>query len=318
MSGSHLRFSFGMIVFNGETFLNEVLKSVYDFAYEIIIVEGPDRNALPMAGPDGGSNDRTIEILRTFPDPERKLKVIRGQWKDKDEQSNRYLTEARGDYIWEIDDDEVYKPEDLEKIEKMLINDPETTAVSFYWQNFFKSFKRVMVAEPPYEVWRLFRLRPGYIFKSHRPPTVIDPVTGASMNEIKPIKAERLAAEDIYIYHYSYIFDNQVRDKIRYHENYWLREAGVGIPSLPRFLNWAQNGWQKFWMTSAMSFIRKKKDRSFHYDYFEKIWKAWDKDPEGIECRYGISPSPGPYRRTSPFLGHHPLVIQKRFEEARE
>src|SRR5512134_1673059 len=113
VSNGTARFSFGMIVFNGETFLHELLDSIYDFAYEIFGVEGPDQNSLPMAGPDGGSTDRTVEILRSYPDPERKLRVIRGTWRDKDEQSNRYMDEVSGDYIWQVDDDEIYKPEDL-------------------------------------------------------------------------------------------------------------------------------------------------------------------------------------------------------------
>jgi hypothetical protein len=69
---SKLRFSFGMIVFNGEAFLREALESIYDFAYEIIVLEGPDRNALPMAGPDGG-RDGNLEILNSFPDPKKEV-----------------------------------------------------------------------------------------------------------------------------------------------------------------------------------------------------------------------------------------------------
>jgi len=309
-----------MIVFNGETFLHEVLESVYDFAYEIIVVEGPDRNALRMAGPDGGSRDRTVEILASFPDPRRKLRIIRGQWRNKDEQSNRYIQEATGDYIWEIDDDEVYKPEDLEKMEKLLLDDPDITAVSFYWQNFFKSFDRIMFADPSYEVWRLFRLRPGFVFRTHRPPTVIDPTTGVAMNDIKPLKGSELAAQGIYIYHYSYLFDQQIKDKITYHQNYRLRELKVFIPILPRVLqgtSWAERWWQALWMTPWLEKVRKRWDRKFHHDYFEKIWKAWDKDPEGIELRYGVSPSPGPYRFTKKFEGKHPEVIRNRFPEAR-
>jgi glycosyltransferase involved in cell wall biosynthesis len=132
-----LKFSFGMIVFNGETFLEEVLQSVYDFAYEIIIIEGADRNARHMARPDGGSTDGTLDILYGFSDPDRKIKIIRGAWDNKDQQSNRYIEEASGDYIWQIDDDEVYKPEDLREVERRLLNDPDITAASFIWQNFF-------------------------------------------------------------------------------------------------------------------------------------------------------------------------------------
>lgn len=315
MRERNLRFSFGMILFNGETFLREVLESIYDFAYEIVIVEGPDRNALPMAGPDGGSADRTVEILGCFPDPERKLKLIRGVWKDKDEQSNRYMQEVSGDYIWQVDDDEIYKPEDLVKIADILREDSNTTAVSFYWQNFYKGFDRVMVAEPPYEVWRLFRFRPGYRFLTHRPPTVVDPATGAIMNEIHPLRGSVLAETGIYLYHYSYIYDHQVRDKIRYHTSYRLDQLGIGIPPLPKTLarsSGISRTWKRVWELPWARAYRRRKDLGFHYDYFDKIWVGWDHDPEGIEARYGISPSPGPYRRTAPFIGTHPEVILRR------
>src|SRR5262249_58359892 len=188
-----------MIVFNGEPFLHELLESIYDFAYEIVVVEGPDQNALPMAGPDGGSTDRTLEILHSFPDPERKLRVIRGTWRDKDEQSNRYMQEVSGDYIWQVDDDEIYKPQDLISVAEILREDPTITAVSFYWQNFFKGFDRVMVAEPPYEVWRLFRLRPGYRVVTHLPPTAVDPATRAIMDATKQLNASTLSEAAGYI-----------------------------------------------------------------------------------------------------------------------
>jgi glycosyltransferase involved in cell wall biosynthesis len=304
-----------MIVFNGETFLHELLESIYDFAYEIVVVEGPDQNSLPMAGPDGGSTDRTLEILRSYPDPEGKLRVIRGTWRDKDEQSNRYMDEVSGDYIWQVDDDEIYKPEDLVRVAEILRDDPKITAASFYWQNFFKGFDRVMVAEPPYEVWRLFRLGPGYRFVTHRPPTVIDPATGGIMNTSYPLRASMLAEAGIYIYHYSYVYDDQVRAKIRYHTNYRLGQLAVGIPALPRFLarsGWTNRAWKAAWNHRLGCALRRRRDRSFHYDYFDKIWTAWDRDPRGIEERYGVSPGLGPYRRTAPFTGTHPEAISRR------
>lgn len=310
-----LRFSFGMIVFNGAAFLREVLESIYDFAFEIIVVEGPDLNALPMAGPDGGSTDGTMDILRSFPDPEKKLKIIRGVWQSKDQQCNRFIEEASGDYIWQVDDDEIYKKEDLLKVERILLNDPGITAVAFCWQNFFKSFDRVMVADPFYEVWRLFRLRPGYRFLTHRPPTVVDSSSGAVMNDTKPLRGQALADAGIYIYHYSYVFDFQVRDKIQYHTNFRLNEQAVGTPRLPAVLSrrtWIQQGWKRLWAMPWMRSIRRHFDKGFHYDYYEKIWKRWDHDPEGVESRYGISPSPCPYKRTTVFKGVHPEVIRRR------
>jgi glycosyltransferase involved in cell wall biosynthesis len=304
-----------MIVFNGEEFLQEVLESIYEFAYEIIIVEGPDRNARSMAGPDGRSADGTLAILRNFPDPLKKLKIIHGSWASKDEQCNRFIEEASGDYIWQVDDDEVYKKEDLRKVEKLLLEDQEITAVAFQWRNFFKGFDRVMVADEPYEVWRLFRLRPGYRFQTHRPPTVVDPETGANMNRIKPLSGRMLADMGICIYHYSYVLDRQVKSKIQYHTNLRLDEQGIGIPPLPAWLSrqtWIAEQWKAFWSVPWLRELRRRKDPGFHYDYYDRIWLAWDRDASAIESRYGVSPSPGPYRRTEPFQGTHPEVIARR------
>lgn len=319
MTGRRLRFSFGMIVFNGEAFLREVLESIYDFAYEIIVVEGPDKNARLMAGPDGGSRDRTMEILRSFPDPAGKLKVIRGVWANKDAQCNRFIAEASGDYLWQVDDDEVYKADDLQAIERMLQADPEITAVSFCWHNFFKGFDRVMVADPPYDVWRLFRLRPGYVFSTHRPPTVVDPASGAVMNQVRPVCGQALAGQGIYIYHYSYVYDQQVRDKIAYHTRYRLWETGAGVPSVPGWLRkvpFGAQAWRRLWMQPILTPLRRRFDQGFHYDYIEKIWRAWDRDPQGIEASYGVSPSPGPYRYTAPFEGTHPRSVARHLKSA--
>ncbi len=319
MTSARLRFSFGMIVFNGEAFLREVLESIYDFAYEIIIIEGPDHNARSMAGPNGGSRDRTMDILTSFPDPSGKLKIVRGHWKNKDEQCNRFIAEATGDYIWQVDDDEVYKANDLRQVERLLLEDPEITAVSFYWQNFFKGFDRVMIADPPYEVWRLFRLRPGYRFSTHRPPTVVDPGTGAVMNLVKPLRGQALAERGLYIYHYSYVYDQQVRDKIAYHARYRLWETGAGVPPPPQWLRKVPLGeqqWRRLWMQPLLTPLRRRFDREFHYDYMEKIWQAWDRDPQGIETAYGVSPSPGPYRRTAPFGGTHPASMARHLKSA--
>ena len=314
MASRKLKFSFGMIVFNGDTFLKETLESIYDFAYEIIIVEGPDRNAVCMAGPDGGSSDSTMDILEHFPDPLKKIKIIRGTWQNKDEQSNRFISEATGDYIWQVDDDEVYKEEDLFEVEELLINDPEITAVSFYWMNFFKNFQTVMVADPPYEVWRLFKLKSGYRFRTHRPPTVYDPVTGVELHSVKPLHGEELARRGIYIYHYSYLTDKQVRDKICYHTNYRLKECGAGIPDIgiANKCEWLDRFWRLVWSCRIFTPLRKKMDRGFNYSYMENVWGSWEFQREEVESSFGVSPGLGPYRVTKKYVGRHPRSMTFR------
>jgi hypothetical protein len=117
------------------------------------------------------------------------------------------------------------------------------------------------------------------------------------------------------MYHYSYVYDQQVLGKIQYHTNYRLGQLGVGIPRLPGFLartGWVDRVWKAAWNHPLGRTLRRGRDQSFHYDYLDKIWAPWDRDPTGIEARYGVSPGPGPYRRTAPFTGTHPEVILRR------
>ena len=323
MADRPLRFSLGMIVFNGGEFLRQTLDAVYDFAYEIIVVEGAERNAWCLANPDGSSTDDTIQILRSYPDPMGKLKVIRGKWRDKVEQSNAYMARATGDYVWQIDDDEIYKLTDLERVRQILGAEPQTTAVAFHFVNFFGSLHRVMVPADAetLEIWRVFRFEPGYRFISHRPPTVLDPETGAIMNKVCPIRASRTAQEGIYFYHYSYMTDRQVREKGVYHRNLRLYEARVGRHLLhraalkllrPARLRRLHDRLEERWLkVPGVAERRLRRDQAnFLYDYYERVWLPWHSDPERVEEQYGVSPTIGQYVRTEPFTGTHPEAIR--------
>ena len=83
-----MKITFGMIVFNAEEvlpagMLEACIRNVYDFAYEIIIVEGATRainhyfdgDTLPFTN-DGRSTDRTIEIIESLSDPEAQLNIL--------------------------------------------------------------------------------------------------------------------------------------------------------------------------------------------------------------------------------------------------
>ena len=56
----------------------------------------------------------TNKILNQFPDPENKIKIVHGQFSEKDDQCRAYMQHINDDidYIWNLDSDEVYKTED--------------------------------------------------------------------------------------------------------------------------------------------------------------------------------------------------------------
>lgn len=217
-----INISFGIIVLNGEPFIRYNLENLYPHAYEIIIVEGAVEKFFHAATSDGHSLDSTLDIIKSFPDPESKIKLIQRQgfWPEKDEMSNAYMEVCTGDYIWQVDVDEFYKPDDIEKIRDILTADPDITRVDVKSINFLRSFNaRVMGATFVYgadEFIRIFRFKPGYSYISHRPPTLADE-TGAPFQHIKTLKSADLEYQGIVQYHYSYIFHNYVKDKADYY-----------------------------------------------------------------------------------------------------
>jgi len=236
------KLSFGMIVLNGEPFIKYNLEALYPHAHEILIVEGAVEKFAHAATPDGHSLDNTVEIIKAFPDPEHKIKLIQrdGFWPEKDEMSNAYMEACTGDYIWQVDVDEFYKPEDFEKIRTMLAADPDITRVDVRSVCFLRSFNaRVMGATHIYGAdafIRIFVFKPGYRYETHRPPTLADE-TGHPFQHKKILTAADLETQGIVQYHYSYVLHDYVKGKADY---YSRMNWGGGHED---GLHWFRNQW---------------------------------------------------------------------------
>jgi len=222
------RVSFGVIVVNGEPFTRYCLRALYAFAHEIIVVEGGHDGARSVTTPQGHSIDRTLETLWEFKrneDPEDKVHIVtrNGFWPEKDElgrcrtpQSRAYAERVSGDYLWQVDIDEFYRPEDLRAVINMLRDDPSITAVSFKTRNFWGSPKYLVdsweLRRGGGKYHRLFKWGPGYRYVTHEPPTVRDEQE-RDLRHINWVKADELASRGIYLYHYSLLFPRQVKQK---------------------------------------------------------------------------------------------------------
>ena len=177
-----------MIVLNGEPYLLYNLRALYPFAHQIIVVEGAAPSAANIATNEGHSTDRTLSVLKDFKhneDPEQKLIILTaeeaghpdGFWPgEKHEQSRAYAERSTGDYLWQVDVDEFYKPEDMHAVMEMLRDDASITAVSFKQKSFWGGFDytsdgwRFRRGAEIYH--RLFKWGPDYQYVTHRPPTV--------------------------------------------------------------------------------------------------------------------------------------------------
>ncbi len=235
--------TFGMIVLNGEPFVHYNLRALYPLAHQIIIVEGAAPAATAIATRDGHSSDATLETIQRFQaaeDPEHKVILVTaedeghptGFWPgEKDDQSQAYARRASGDYLWQVDVDEFYKPEDMRAILEMLASDHGIAAVSFKMITFWGSLD--VVTDGWYlrrgaEIYhRLFKWGPGYQYKTHRPPTVIDP-QGRDLRRLKWMSGYHLARRGIFLYHYSLLFPKQVIEKCEYYGRAaWAKRSGA-------------------------------------------------------------------------------------------
>ena len=217
--------SFGIIVLNGEPFVRYNLRALYPFAHEIIIVEGAYWASAEMATPEGHSKDNTLEELYKFiteEDPRGIVTVItkEGLWNGLTEKCQAWAEKATGNYLWAIDIDEFYRPEDMQKIIDLLASKPSLTALSFKLIQFCFDFNYTLHSGRDFlkhgimECRRIFKFAPGYQYIQHEPPTVLN-ADGTNVEKIKYFDSEETSKLGIYIYHYAAIFKSQVESKAK-------------------------------------------------------------------------------------------------------
>jgi len=277
-----MNIAFGMIVFEGDYVLQECLESVYPFASQILISEGPVRY-----WQDEGrttSTDRTNEILDNFPDPDNKITIVHGQFEEKDEECRAYMPYLREDtdYIWNLDSDEIYKPEDIQKIIHLLDTEKYTSvgvrSCSFYggFEDYIGGFELKKD-----NFLRIFKVYPGATWKTHRPPTIIAP------KKVKTLPDKHLDSDTLWekygvqMYHYSYVFPSQVKNKIAYYR-------------------------------------AKVSRQNCHPNYYEEIYLPWMMGDKSVERVWlGVHefvPNMRGESFTIKFKGEHPLPIKNKIE----
>jgi hypothetical protein len=243
------RISFGIIVLNGEPFTRYNLRSLYPFAHQVIVVEGASPLASHMATTEGHSQDGTLELLRRLKedeDPENKIVIVtaedegypNGFWPgEKDEQSQAYAKRATGNWLWQIDIDEFYHPEDMQRVCAYLKSHPETTCLTFNFYHFWGGFdyrleggllmSQSFAGEPWGAVRRVFKWEHSYRYRFHRPPTVVD-TAGRNLYLIqKRNLSTKTSVPPIYMYHYSNVFPSQVIPKGDYYGRYYAKQGST-------------------------------------------------------------------------------------------
>lgn len=281
-----MKIAFGIIVFNGNFVLEEALKTIYPYASQILISEGPVKFWQNMG--HSTSTDGTNEVIDNFPDPEGKIRIVHGQFTEKDDQCNAYMQYLNSDtdYIWNLDSDEIFLPEDIEKIIEIL-REEKYTSVGFKSLTFYGGFDRYLTGfEERAEFIRIRKVYPGSFWKTHRPPTIQHTWKGPALPE-KHLNFEICHSKyGIKMYHYSYVFPLQVNMKGRY-------------------------------------YCESLNPQTTIQNFFENVYLPWVTGDDSIKIRiedqfdgvHEYIPSERGPCRTEKFTGRHPRIIEENMEK---
>lgn len=227
-----MKIAFCLITCNSDTFLLSWLNHYYKIADYILISEGATQSWMSALGYKSASSvDKTIEILKNFPDPDQKIRIhfAKRPYRDKCEQQNAYmaLCPRDVDYVWIADTDEFYHYNDIEFMKDSL-NIYEFDQVDVKMYHFFKNFNTIARGGDGWayetKIPRIFKYFPYAMFKSHRPIKLIE----------NPVKVE---TNDVKCYHYSYISRKEVYEKMLYYTREFKRDY---------INNWFLPVWEKW------------------------------------------------------------------------
>lgn len=132
-----------MSVFNAMTYLSYSLEAIYDFADEILICDGLigqfNRDGTVRSS-RGLSNDGTIEFVKSFPDPKKKIKFDKGVWELEKAKRHHIVERATGDWIMTVDADEVYHKKDLIHVRETVKRNPDIYSIWIHHYRFCGDF----------------------------------------------------------------------------------------------------------------------------------------------------------------------------------
>lgn len=281
------KITFGMIIFESDYVLQECLEQVYPFAHSIVVAEGPVSYWQNQGRTT--STDKTNEILNNFYDPDNKIKIIHGLYNEKDDQCRAYIDMIPEDteYLWNLDADEIYKKQDLININAFL-EEYDPTSVGVRSCTFYGGFDRYLTG---FELntdnfLRIFKYQHGCTWLTHRPPTIIYP----SKIHKKHVNSDQLyELLGFQMYHYSYVFPDQVHRKIGYYKHSVSKNNCID-------------------------------------NYFEKIYLPWiagnDSSKQLIENEYNgvheFKPEIRGACRTDQFTSDHPESISKNMRNLKD
>jgi glycosyltransferase involved in cell wall biosynthesis len=134
-------------VYDDITWLRDSLESIY-YAVDAVYFLISDR---PWYG-DPADNTETLDRIKAFPDPHKKITVVQGTWRNETEQRNAGLDILKDKgivYCFVIDSDEIYDPAELHHMMDLISQHPEIDCWHISLDTYWKSFRyRIEPREP--------------------------------------------------------------------------------------------------------------------------------------------------------------------------
>lgn len=249
-----MKFACCYIVLNEEDYIKYSLRSIYNFASQIIIIHGSTTFA-SMTNEEGLSVDNTkkeIEEFMELEDHEKKVQYYEaGRVPSKVELRNAYIDVVRPDIDWifVVDGDEVYSQQNLNRILEIIKENPEVVHIFFRWLWFWGDMKHICVydeeaikANPKYDKYIKFldkkgrqcrqgefheRLFRNLGFRHKVSHSIVTDKEGRDVYIDPYYQTKRIALDEALMHHYGYI---KPKSKIFEKFNYYNKRDGAINP----------------------------------------------------------------------------------------
>ncbi len=148
-------------VLNDGDFIEYCLRSIYDYVDRIDIVEGACKQAMHRANSKGESTDDTVTKIEGFPDPQHKIKLVRGLWRSKEEIQAKLLELCSSKWMLYIDADETLTRKGAEALRTFCLanqNGEVVYARPKSFLNFYHDFSHIAYSLLPTSPWYQYGL----------------------------------------------------------------------------------------------------------------------------------------------------------------
>lgn len=160
----------------------------------------------PNSSVDGHSTDKTIELIKNFPDPDDKIELytLNRPFKSLEEQKQIFLDAANdGEWLFIVDCDEFYMEGDISRVREAIKRHPSASEFIPTFLHFYRDFFHLKAPHPEWQMQhqRILKYRAGLKYHTH--PVATDGV-GKCTYFTPEYQLDRYTIPELYIFHYGH------------------------------------------------------------------------------------------------------------------